>query len=81
MILNPTHCGPKPVLTPEQIVEAKRIRAARWRFVETQRRPPRLSGQPTDKELAERWGVSVAVVRRAMDPTHFGWAYKHVVSQ
>jgi hypothetical protein len=77
-IVNPCHCGPKPILTPAQIVEAKRVRAARWRFVQEQQRQPRFSGQPTDRALAEQWGVSVAVVRRAMNPAHFGWAYRHV---
>lgn len=78
MIHNPTHCGPKPRLTPEQIVEAKRIRMARWRWSQRHGKPARLSGQPSNRALAAQWGVTVEIVKRAMDARYFGWAYRHV---
>ena len=78
MIANPVQCGPKPRLTPEQIVEAKRVKEARWRWSQRHGLPARLSDQPSTKTLAAQWGVSVDVVKRAMDARYFGWAYKHI---
>lgn len=78
MIRNPTHCGPKPRLSPEQIVQCKRIKIRRWKWAQRYNLPPRMSGEPTNAQLARDWGVTIDCIKRAMDSRYFGWALKHV---
>lgn len=77
-IRNPVKCGPRPRLTPGQIVICKRVHMARQQWAERYKLPPRMSGQPSNAELAQQFGVPLHVVKRAMGWRHFGWALRWV---
>ena len=76
MIKRPALCGARPLLTPDQIIQRKRIRLQRWKWSQQHDRPTRYAPTPSNAELAQQFGVSREAIKRAMSDRYFAWAIK-----